>query len=268
MQSRESSATFARNKIAKVIIALSLAFGLSASPGWMEGIEREWQVRMIDRQTTSEGVQEAIDIIRRKFALLPLVEIDARLGGLSTESPPKNIVLSNVIQRLEDRYSRVASHLELSSLFKFDPSGTGVVIRQGPDGGIYLSHAGRRDDVRDMRVLSIAGQVVSTLYEAAELLIQHEKPLEITLQGSADGIKEGDRTSIMVDVDDEYKRLTDQGTGSVQATMLKQGSHTIGYIRIKQFDAFVGNEVPAPHSAHESGRTRHACCAGRTRRMG
>ncbi len=124
-------------------------------------------------------------------------------------------------------------------------------MRQTADGDIYLSHAGRRKDIGDMRVVSIAGQAVSNLYDAAELLIYHEKPLEIILKGSAYGIKEEDSTKILVDVDDEYKRLRDQGGGSVESTMLKQGSRAIGYIRIKQFDAFVGNEVPAPHPARE-----------------
>jgi hypothetical protein len=243
--------SFSSKNVGVTIIMLSLAFGLSAFPGWMETIERGWQVHMIDQQVTGEGVQEAIGILRRKFALLPISEIDARLKSVSTES--QKTTISDVLQRLGDKYSRIASHQELSSLLNFDPSGLGVVLRQGQDGGIYLSHAGRREDVRDdMRIVSIAGYAVSNLYDAAELLVQHEKPLEFILEGKSYGIKEDDSTRIMMDIDDEFKR-----GGSVHATMLRQGSRSIGYIRIKQFDAFVGDEVPVPHMPQES-RSRRA----------
>jgi hypothetical protein len=245
MQIRESFASVARRKIGVGIISLFAVYGLSASPEWIEGIQRGWQVYTIDRQSTGEGVQEAIGILRKKFALLQLSEIDARLKSVS-ENSDKDIFISDILQRLEDKYSRIASPRELASLLKFDPSGTGVVLRQGLDGGIYLSHASKREDVQEMRVFSIAGEAVASLYDAAELLIEHEKPLEIVLTGSALGNKGQERTRILVDVQDEFKRLEEQG-GSVHAALVKVGARSIGYIRIKQFDAFVGNKVPAPH---------------------
>ena len=239
-----------RKQLGPAILLCSIFYGLHSSPDWLRYIERAIQLQNIDRNSGGADIQEAARIIRSKFALLPINDIDARLNELNIEVDSKlvsiknnNLRLSDVLRSMKDPYTRVVPVQELEGFRKFDPSDTGIVLREGM-GGIFISSAGRHDVDKLMEgseVLNVAGRKVLNIYDAAELLIQSKKPLHITLKHPPSRVEKIAVTEdVVVDRERDESKLVAQ---SVSSSLIKQNSFTIGYIRIKEFTASVGDEV-------------------------